>query len=78
MMNKPKRSYMQMHLEEAKLESGRYNADFALQSPDPGGRLSLLDGFRSTAVRLGVDFNTPTMNSLGVAGMRNGQTRRIR
>lgn len=71
-MNKQKHSYIQMQLEEAKLKSGRYNADFALQSSTLTGRgRALLERFRSTAVRLGGDFNTPTTNSLGVAGLRN-------
>lgn len=72
-MNKHKRSYLQMQFEEARLESGRYNADFAMQSTAPVSPRSLLVGLRSTAVRLGVDFATPAMSSLGVADLRNEQ-----
>lgn len=73
-MKDQNRTYLQMQLEEASLESGRYNSDFASQSPAPAGPASLLDSFRNTASRMGADFNTPPADSLGVAGLRrNGQ-----
>lgn len=73
-MKKQKSSYLQMQLEEASLESGRYNSDFAAQSPTPLGPAALLEAFHNTAVRLGADFNTPPAGSLAAAGLRrNGQ-----
>ena len=61
-MNKQKRTYFQMQLEEASLKSGRYNTDFSQSRPT-----SLLDAFRSTAARLGTEFNLPAAQNLGVA-----------
>lgn len=69
-MDKNKRTYMQMNLEEASLDSGRYNVDYALQSK-PVSTASLLDAFRSTAGRLGSEFNLPAASSLGIANLRN-------
>jgi hypothetical protein len=68
-MDKNKRTYMQMNLEEASLESGRYNVDYALQSKAVSSA-SLLDAFRSTAARLGSEFNLPAASSLGTAKIR--------
>ncbi len=69
-MNKNKRTYMQMNLDEASIESGRYNLDYALQSK-PVSAASLLDAFRSTAARLGSEFNLPAASTLGTANLRN-------
>jgi hypothetical protein len=69
-MNKKNRTYLQMELEEATLESGRYNADYAIQSR-PATPASLLGAFRSTAARLGSDFNLPSASNLGTAQLRN-------
>jgi hypothetical protein len=69
-MKNNKRTYMHMNLEEALIESGRYNVDYALQSKLVSP-MSLLDGFRSTAARLGSEFNLPSPSGLGVAKLRN-------
>ena len=64
-MNKQKRTYFQMQLEEASLKSGRYNTDFSQSRP--AGPAALLNAFRSTAARLGTEFNLPAAQNLGVA-----------
>ncbi|MEX2144325.1 MAG: hypothetical protein WD740_06995 [Anaerolineales bacterium] len=69
-MNKQKRTYMQMQLEEASVDSGRYNTDYIVQSR-PAGPATLLNAFRSTAARLGTEFNLPSVGKLGVANLRN-------
>lgn len=71
-MNKKQRTYLQMDLEEATLESGRYNLDYALQSRRVTPA-SLLDAFRSTAARLGSDFNLPSASQLGTARLSGGK-----
>jgi len=68
-MNAQKRTYLQMQLEEASLDSGRYNTDFVQSKPV--GRASLLNAFRSTAARLGTEFNLPTAGKLGVAELQS-------
>jgi len=65
-MNKQKRTYLEMQLEEASLDSGRYNTDLVAQSR-PVGPSALLNAFRSTAARLGSEFNLPAAEKLGVA-----------
>jgi len=65
-MNKQKRTYLEMQLEEASLDSGRYNTDLVAQSR-PVGPSALLNAFRSTAARLGTEFNLPAAQNLGVA-----------
>ena len=65
-MNKQKRTYLEMQLEEASVESGRYNTDLGSQS-HPSTPGSLLTAFRSTAARLGSEFNLPAAEKLGVA-----------
>jgi hypothetical protein len=68
-MEKQNRTYMQMQLEEASLDSGRYNTDIVAQSR-PTGSAALLNAFRSTAARLGSEFNLPSASKLGVANLR--------
>jgi len=68
-MNAQKRTYLQMQLEEASLDSGRYNTDFVQSKPV--GPASLLNAFRSTAARLGTEFNLPTAGKLGVAELQS-------
>jgi len=68
-MNAQKRTYLQMQLEEASLDSGRYNTDFVQKKPV--GPASLLNAFRSTAARLGTEFNLPTAGKLGVAELQS-------
>lgn len=70
-MKKQTRSYLQMQFEEAKLESGRYNTDYELQNPAPLGPTALLNAFRSTAVRLGADFNRPSNSEVGLASIKH-------
>jgi hypothetical protein len=65
-MNKQKRTYLQMQLEEASLDSGRYNTDVVAQSR-PVGPAALLNALRNTAARLGSEFNLPAAEKLGVA-----------
>lgn len=72
-MDKQKRNYLQMQLEEASLDSGRYNTDFAAQSrPASAG---LLGAFRSTVARLGGEFNLPSPSKLGLAKLRKSATK---
>jgi hypothetical protein len=68
-MNKQKRTYLQMQLEEASLDSGRYNTDIVAQSR-PARPGALLNAFRNTAARLGSEFNLPSAEKLGVAKIR--------
>lgn len=68
-MNNQKRTYLQMQLEEASLDSGRYNTDFVQNKPVSPA--SLLNAFRSTAARLGTEFNLPTAGKLGVAELQS-------
>lgn len=59
-MKKKKRTYLDMQLEEATLESGRYNADYDLiNSPPPAG-MPLLDAYRNAMVSLGLPFGAKT------------------
>ena len=73
-MNKKNRTYLQMELEEATLDSGRYNTDYAIQSR-PVTPASLLEAFRTTASRLGSDFNMPAASKLGTAQLRKAGSR---
>jgi hypothetical protein len=67
-MNKQERTYLEMELEEPRLESGRYNTDFGLtnqaQSASP-----LLGLFRK--LTQGSDFNLPALSGLGTAKFGN-------
>lgn len=65
-MNKQKRTYLQMQLVEASLDSGRYAAQSRPTTPS-----SLLNAFRSTAARLGSEFNLPSAEELGAAEIRS-------
>ncbi len=69
-MNKQKRTYLQMQLEEASLDSGRCNTDIAAQSR-PAGPSALLNALRTTAARLGSEFGLPAAEKLSVAQIRS-------
>lgn len=63
-MNKQERTYLDMELEEAKLESGRYNTDYALT----GGSQKAPSLFASFAkLAQGADFNLPSLSGLSTA-----------
>lgn len=66
-MNKQERTYLEMELEEPKLESGRYNTDYALTS---GAQQtpSLFASFAKLAQ--GADFNLPSLAKLATTQSR--------
>lgn len=53
-MNKQKRSYLEMQLEEATLSSGRYNADYREAHNPPAAGSPLLEAYRKAATSLGI------------------------
>ncbi len=66
-MNKKERTYLEMELEEPKLESGRYNTDYALTGGSQPAQ-SLFAIFAKLAQ--GADFNLPSLAGLGTAQSR--------
>lgn len=53
-MNKQTRSYLQMQLEEATLDSGRYNDDYAVYHQVPTAETPLLNAYRRAVASLGM------------------------
>lgn len=68
-MNKRKRTYLQMQLEEATLESGRYNGDYA-NHPAPSSS-SLLDNYRKALAASGAPLSDQPNND-SKAGLLGG------
>lgn len=54
-MNKHKSNFLPMQLEEARLESGRYNVDYTEVSPNSAAP-SLLNAYRKAQVSFGLPF----------------------
>lgn len=59
-MKKQKRTYLQMQLEEARLDSGRYNTDYILTHPAPTAAITPLEAYRKLAASLGLPFREQT------------------
>lgn len=59
-MEHKKRTYLEMQLEEATLDSGRYNADYDLTHPTPAAATPLLEAYRKAAASLGLPFREQT------------------
>ncbi len=55
-MEKQKRTYQQMQLEEATLASGRYNDDYAVYHQVPGTESPLLNAYRKATASFGAPF----------------------
>lgn len=55
-MKQTKRTYLEMQLEEASLDSGRYNTDYDKMYPAPAAATPLLEAYRKAAASLGLPF----------------------
>ena len=70
-MKQKKRSYLDMQLEEATLESGRYNADYDLSHNPPPAGMPLLDAYRTAMVSLGLPLGAKTKDQGSAKASKN-------
>lgn len=71
-MNKQKRTYSQMQLEEASLASGRYNTDYELTHPAPPASATLAEAYRKAMASIGAPLRgQPTAETTGASSANN-------